>query len=839
MGAGTSKANTAIWHTGFDAKPGTREAELVARGHRLLSERAEEMNWPLERTGALLVAWDDEQLGRLDSIVANAEQVGYHAVERMSVDAVYAAEPHLGAGVTGGLRVPDEGLLDPWSIVIGLATDAVVNGADPAHVGARDRGRGARRDVSRDGRRTPRRGRLDRERGRAAQRRGRPADGRGRIHRDAAAWPAHRVRQAVPWTARAHHPSGAHGHDQGRAGVAHRLRQHPAGAHGRGPARQGRQPDDACRTRRTARDGRTGSCRPLLDEEVTATYAGLRAATEHSDYCLAVFAPKRYVRMGGIRSTGISSCLSLAEDVTRQLAEHVAPPQPLAHPTVVATPTLAEARLRPYADAALIAADPAYGHVVCLCERVTRGEIRDALAGPVPATDLDGIRRRTRALAGRCQGFHCGATVTAMLDEGGRACLTSSSSGPARPGSRSRATSAASGVGDVVVLDRDDEPGGVPRHSHHPGYGLRDLHRSLSGPAYARRLADAAASAGADVRTRATVTGLHAGEGALTVDVTSPDGRTSLAARAVVLATGCRERPRSARLVPGSRPAGVLTTGWLQRAVYGAGQPVGTRAVVVGAEHVSYSAVMTLAHAGCRTVAMVTDKPTHTSYAAFDLGARTRYRFPLLTRTSVTDIIGRDRVRAVEVTDHATGERSVIECDTVVFTGDWIAENELPRRLGVAMNAATTGPVVDGRFRTSRAGVFAIGNLLHPASTADRCALDGRSAAGAVAAWTSADPAALADARRRHHRGRGRSLGGAVDDHRGRVRRRAAPRGGPSASPARGSSSRRASGSCGPAGSPGRCPPGPSRSPATGGRRWIPTAPRCASRSPEVPPHRA
>jgi hypothetical protein len=186
----------------------------------------------------------------------------------------------------------------------------------------------------------------------------------------------------------------------------------------------------------------------------------------------------------------------------------------------------------------------------------------------------------------------------------------------------------------------------------------------------------------------------------------------------------------------------VLTTGWLQRAVYGGGQRVGARAVVVGAEHVSYSAVMTLAHAGCRTVAMVTDHPTHTSYGAFDLGARLRYRFPLLTRTSVTDIIGSDRVRAVELTDHATGERSVIECDTVVFTGDWIAENELPRRLGVTMNTATTGPVVDGRFRTSQAGVFAIGNVLHPASTADRCALDGRAAASTVASWTRADASA-------------------------------------------------------------------------------------------------
>ena len=180
----------------------------------------------------------------------------------------------------------------------------------------------------------------------------------------------------------------------------------------------------------------------LLDEEVTATYAGLRAATEHSDYCLAVIAPKRYVRMGGIRSTGISSCLALAEEATLALAEHAAPPVPLADPVTVPMPNLAEARLRPYADADLIDRDPAYGRVVCLCERVTSGEIRDALGSAVPARDIDGIRRRTRALAGRCAGFHCGATVTAMLASGGSGCLTSSSSVPVPPGSRSPATCA-------------------------------------------------------------------------------------------------------------------------------------------------------------------------------------------------------------------------------------------------------------------------------------------------------------------------------------------------------------------------------------------------------------
>lgn len=290
------------------------------------------------------------------------------------------------------------------------------------------------------------------------------------------------------------------------------------------------------------------------------------------------------------------------------------------------------------------------------------------------------------------------------------------------------------GVDDVVVLDRDDGAGGVPRYSNHQGYGLRDLRLALSGPVYARLLADRAVAAGADVRLRTTVTAVTQASDRLAVEVTSPSGRAVLDAQAVVLATGCRERPRSARLVAGSRPAGIYTTGWLQRAVYLAGQVPGTRAVVVGAEHVSYSAVMTLAHAGCRTVAMVTDKPAHTSYRAFDAGARARYRFPLMRRASITDIIGAGRVRAVEVLDHSTGATHVVECDTVVFTGDWIGENELARRLGVRMSPAATGPLVDGGYRTSTPGVFAIGNLLHPATTADRCALDGRRAAAQVAA---------------------------------------------------------------------------------------------------------
>jgi len=286
----------------------------------------------------------------------------------------------------------------------------------------------------------------------------------------------------------------------------------------------------------------------------------------------------------------------------------------------------------------------------------------------------------------------------------------------------------------VRVIDRDEEPGGVPRHLAHSGYGLRDLRRVMSGPAYARRLVAQARDAGAQINSHSTVTGLRPNGSGAEVDITSPSGRESVTARAVVLATGCRERPRTARLVPGDRPAGIFTTGWLQRLVHLNHTSPGTRAVVVGADHVSYSAVVTLAEAGCATVAMVTDGDSHTSFGAFDAAARLRYRFPLLTRTRVTDIHGSGRVTGVTI-EHADGRRRRIDCDTVVFTGDWIPESDLAVSAGLWIDPATRGPSVDTGLRTSARGIFAAGNLLHPASTADVCALDGDRVVDSVEAW--------------------------------------------------------------------------------------------------------
>jgi thioredoxin reductase len=290
----------------------------------------------------------------------------------------------------------------------------------------------------------------------------------------------------------------------------------------------------------------------------------------------------------------------------------------------------------------------------------------------------------------------------------------------------------------VTVLEREREPGGIPRHANHTGFGLLDMRRVLSGPRYARRYARLAERAGVEVLTETMVSGCGPG---LRMGVTGPTCWRELDPAAVVLATGCRERPRSARLVPGARPAGVMTTSTLQQLVYLHGARVGRRAVVVGAEHVSFSAVPTLAHGGASVAGLVTELPRHQSLAAFRVGAAIRYRAPVWTRTGLTAIHGGRRVEAVELTDLDSGRTRTVECDLVIFTADWIPDHELAVMAGCELDPGTRGPRVDGGLRTGLRGLFAAGNVVHPAETADVAALGGRHVAASVAGFLGGNAA--------------------------------------------------------------------------------------------------
>ena len=210
-------------------------------------------------------------------------------------------------------------------------------------------------------------------------------------------------------------------------------------------------------------------------------------------------------------------------------------------------------------------------------------------------------------------------------------------------------------------------------------------------------------------------------------------------AQAVLLATGIRERPRAARMVPGTRPQGVFTTGSLQRFIHQEHLPVGKRAVIVGAELVSLSALMTLMFARVKCAGMITEEAAHEiefPYVIMKWGlADILTRTPIITNARVTNIFGHKRVEGIEIT-HGNGQSELIECDSVIFTGSWISENEMARLGGLDIDPVTKAPKITTDFRSSVDGVFVAGNLLRGGKVvklADQCAIEGRQTGKAIA----------------------------------------------------------------------------------------------------------
>ncbi|MCC6197725.1 MAG: FAD-dependent oxidoreductase, partial [Burkholderiales bacterium] len=264
------------------------------------------------------------------------------------------------------------------------------------------------------------------------------------------------------------------------------------------------------------------------------------------------------------------------------------------------------------------------------------------------------------------------------------------------------------GVRRVLVVDRDDAAGGLPRFCSHLGFGWEYTHRLDSGPGMVRRLLRRLDRNAVTIATRTSVLAVRAGP---ELELVGADcGHIGVRPRAVVLATGIRERPRSARLVPGRRPAqGILTTGQLQQMV-ARGVPVnGRRAVVIGTEHVAFSILLTARHAGFAVVAMAGAEDRIMSYAGAALVARVM-GVPVHLSSTVEDIGGVDRVESVTLRG-PSGPLS-IACDTVIFSGDFVPDAALLPGSGIDIAAATSGPCVDQYGRTSAAGIFAAGNLL-------------------------------------------------------------------------------------------------------------------------------
>ncbi|NWE18963.1 NAD(P)/FAD-dependent oxidoreductase [Pseudomonas sp. P7548] len=269
------------------------------------------------------------------------------------------------------------------------------------------------------------------------------------------------------------------------------------------------------------------------------------------------------------------------------------------------------------------------------------------------------------------------------------------------------------GVDNVVVIERDSVAGGVPRHCGHPPFGVREYGRLYTGPDYARRNVAEALAAGVHLRLGHTVTQLgHGG----CLQLVNDDGAFTLQAKRVLLATGVRENPRSARLIGGDRPLGVINTGALQAYLYLQHLKPFERPLIVGTELVSLSSVFSCRRAGIKPVAMIESNFRATARWPLSLfpwlcGVPVHYGAELL------EIHGTGRVEAASVR-LANGQVQRLACDGVLLTGQFLPEASLVRQSHLMLDPGSRGPVIDQYGRCSDPAYFAAGNLLRPVETA-------------------------------------------------------------------------------------------------------------------------
>lgn len=404
--SGASKGNSAILHTGFDAPTASLELQCMKDGYREYLDIRSKMSLPLLETGAMVVAWNEADLHKLKGIVQQAHDNGVADVSLIDRQQVHALEPYLALNALGAARVPGEFLIDPWSAPLGYLLQALMHGAEVKFNTQVDGGRFDGQIWSLETTAGMIRGKtiincaglfgdvLEQKLLGQSSFSIHPRKGQFVVFDKAAARYLTNIILPVPnertkgivLTRTVYGnllvgPTAEEQQDRIHAGLDSEVLQ---------------QLVDAAVERIPQLEGMP----------VTATYAALRPASDKKEYRVGRVEGKNWITVGGIRSTGLTAALGIAKHVFSLYQDrHV--PLPATSLQWPALPNLAEHLPRDYQR-------PGYGEIICHCEMVTLREIENALASALPPGDLGGLKRRTRACMGRCQGFYCGARVAEL-----------------------------------------------------------------------------------------------------------------------------------------------------------------------------------------------------------------------------------------------------------------------------------------------------------------------------------------------------------------------------------------------------------------------------------------
>ena len=401
---GASKGNSAILHTGFDAPPGSLEQACIASGYAEYLAVADSLKLPILKSGGLVLAWDQDQLTQLPELIAKAHQNGVNDVAMMRRQDILTRDPGLSDTVAGGFEVPGEYLIDPWASAHAYLLQALANGAELRRetevIGGEFSGdhweletssgtisathvincAGLYGDIVDE--------RVIGKKSFTV----RPRKGQFVVFDKVASDLAASIILPVP--------------TKKTKGVV--VCRTIFGNLLVGPTAEDQDSRTDASTSRTALLAlrqRGIEMLPGLEHcEVTTTYAGLRPATEFPEYQIRTIDDRNYTCVGGIRSTGLSGALGIAQHVADMIGVRTFSNAPVSDPAIPDVDRLSDYHPRDWQE-------KGHGGIVCHCERVTRREIENVMTGPMPPASIEGLKRRTRVCMGRCQGFYCTAEL--------------------------------------------------------------------------------------------------------------------------------------------------------------------------------------------------------------------------------------------------------------------------------------------------------------------------------------------------------------------------------------------------------------------------------------------